>query len=157
MNSGLGRVLDNPDLNDPQENHARLRLLYLIKRQLIGEVPPDTQWYLVQNLKDNELSELHILGRCGLTDDSNRNNLLKVAPRFADGLRAPPPSWDAIIHFGHDKTGPFTIIEGNHRLMAYATSPRAGLNIPVYVGLSPTPFFFNLFDPPEMIANDLWK
>jgi hypothetical protein len=25
---GLTKVLDNPNLNDPRENHARLRLLY---------------------------------------------------------------------------------------------------------------------------------
>jgi hypothetical protein len=62
-------MITSPNTTDPMENHARLRLLHLIRRQLIGEIPPDTRWYEVRNLTDNELPELHAIavrvGRSG--------------------------------------------------------------------------------------------
>src|SRR5262249_19706612 len=137
------------------ENHVRLRLLCLIRRHLICEIPPDTEWYEVRNLTDNELPELRIIGRCGL-DWADNNELLKV--REKRPLTKPPSEWRSIVLFAHDQAGPFTIIEGNHRLAAYASSGQRELDIPVYVGLSEMPFFFNCFDKePGKIVNDCWR
>jgi hypothetical protein len=58
-------MIKSPNFDDTLENHARLRLLFLTRRQLIGEIPPDTRWYEVRNLTDNELPELHVIARCG--------------------------------------------------------------------------------------------
>jgi hypothetical protein len=152
-------MIESPNIGDPAENHARLRLLYLIRRQLIGEIPPDTQWHEVRNLTDNELTELHVIARSGWDAPGQDNNeLLRVAARMPRSLLGPPSNWPQPILWGHDKAGPFTIVEGNNRLTAYAsTSPRARLAIPVLVGLSPTPCLFHIFDPSAWVANDLWK
>ena len=129
---GLNTILDKANLESPVENHARLRLLCLIRRQLICEIPPDTDWYRVRNLTDNELLEMRIIGRCGLDDWADNNEVLKPRRQFT--LTQAPSEWRSVILFGHAKAGPFTIIEGNHRLIAYTSNDRRGLSIPVYVG-----------------------
>src|SRR6266513_1936205 len=43
-------LIDSPNISDPRENHARLRYLYCSRGRLIGEIPPETQWYEVRNL-----------------------------------------------------------------------------------------------------------
>lgn len=41
--------------------------------------------------------------------------------------------------WGHDRSGPYTILEGNNRLTAYESTGRTGkLSLPVLVGLSAT-------------------
>ena len=39
------KLLDMPDLSDPEQNHDRLRLLYVIRSRFVREIPPDTHWY----------------------------------------------------------------------------------------------------------------
>ncbi len=155
------RIVDAPNLNDPIENHYRLRILYYFRAHLLGEVPPDTQWFEVQYLTDRELSELHAVSRCGWenpTDPSDHNELAKVAVRKPIKLDELPADWKRIILWGHRREGPFTILEGNKRLTAYAsTLPSPGLRIPVLVGISPTPCLWHFEDAPRKIANDLWK
>jgi hypothetical protein len=151
-------LIDSPNISDPRENHARLRYLYCFRGHLIGEIPPDTRWYEVRNLTGEELSELHVIARCGWDDSRDRNELLRVALRRPSALTTKPTSWARPILWGHEKGGPFTILEGNNRLVAYALQgQRSALMIPALVGLSPTPCCFHIFDPPDVIANDLWK
>jgi hypothetical protein len=54
-------VIDAPNLNDPQENHMRLRVFYNRRAPFFVEIPPDTQWHEVSTLTDNELDELHVV------------------------------------------------------------------------------------------------
>ncbi len=155
----LPALLNSPDLSNPSDNHQRLRLLYVIRRWLIGEIPLDTEWYRVDSLTDNELHEIHGIARCGLDEPNGRdkNELFKVAKRIPEPLTKHPSTWHNPILWGHDKKGPFTIVDGNHRLRAYASNDQQGVRIPVIIGLSPTPFFFHIFDRCGFIANDLWK
>lgn len=151
------QLVDFPDTNDPNENHTRLRYLYAIRAQLIGEIPPDTRWYEVKSLTDEHLSELHVIARCGWDDRGDKNEVIRVASRKNLSLTHQPFEWKRPILWGHQRAGPFTIIEGNNRLTAYASEhQRSRLSIPVLVGLSPTPCFFHIFDPPRKLANDLW-
>jgi hypothetical protein len=151
-------LIDAPNIRDPHTNHKRLRYLLSSRRHLIGEIPPDTRWYAVQNLTDSELSELHVIARCGWDHPDDRNELLQVALRRPCALTNQPGSWARPILWGHEKAGPFTILEGNNRLTAYASQGRPpGLMIPALVGLSPTPCCFHIFDPANVVANDLWK
>src|SRR5258708_30257062 len=64
--------IDTPQIQDPLENHLRIWMLYRIRAALIGEVPPDTQWYRVSDLTDNELDELLVIARCGCDDETAR-------------------------------------------------------------------------------------
>jgi hypothetical protein len=151
-------LIDSPNISDPRENHARLRYLYCSRGHLIGEIPPDTQWYEVRNLTAEGLSELHVIARCGWDHSGDRNELLRVVLRRPSALTSQPSSWARPILWGHEKAGPFTILEGNNRLVAFASQgQQSALMIPALVGLSPTPCCFHIFDPPDVIANDLWK
>ncbi len=151
-------LIDSPNTTDPHANHARLRYLYCSRGYLIGEIPPDTRWYEVRSLTDEQLSELHVIARCGWDHSDDRNELHRVAGRRPSVLTSQPRSWARPILWGHEKAGPFTILEGNTRLIAYASQgQQSALMIPALVGLSPTPCCFHIFDPPDVIANDLWK
>ncbi len=89
--------------------------------------------------------------------DAAGNKLDQVAAVAQVPLESPPIAWDGhIILWGHDKGGPFSILEGNHRLLAYAhAKSRPPLSIEVYVGLSLSRCFWHLADPPHLIGNDL--
>lgn len=154
----VARLLDAPNIDNPEENYFRMKMLYRYRNVFFGELPPDTAWFEVDNLTDAELSQLHVVGRCGWDDTTrDQNELLQVAQRRQELLTTPPGVWKPIILWGHAKAGPFTIIEGNTRLVAYAGSAKAGLNIPVLVGLSENNFFFCLSDLPRLVLHDLWK
>jgi hypothetical protein len=155
--AALAELLDNADLQDPEQNHKRLRILCLIRSKYIAEFPPDTKWYAVHYLTDADLANLHVVGRVGWDDPAHKNELFKVAALHKLELTTPPSQWDSVILWGHEKSGPFTIAEGNHRLISYAASPRAGLKIPVYVGISPTPMVYHILDRNSVVAQDMWR
>lgn len=149
--------VDGPDISDPVQNHFRLRLLYSYRLLLMVEVPPDTAWYLVRDLTDAGLKDLLVIDRCDLIDPAGSNELGKATPRLPlEPLHEPPSAWAPLILWGHSKDGPFTILEGNHRLMAYAAAEkRVGLGVPVIVGLSTMPCFWHRPDPAHKLGNDL--
>jgi hypothetical protein len=154
------QFIDAPNIKDPQENHTRLRLLYHARSHFFGDIPPDTEWFEVKNLTDNELDELHVVGRIArwLAADKDKNELRLVAKRCPETLTTLPGNWKKPILWGHEKSGPFSIFEGNRRLVAYASSPSPpGLDIPVFVGLSATPCFWHIHDAVPPLANHLWK
>ena len=133
-------------------------MLYEYRRPFFGEFPPDTVWYEVENLTDAELSQLCVVGRCGWDDAAHdQNELLQVAWRRPEPLTALPSRWGPVVLWGHSKDGPFTIVEGNHRLVAYVGTERAGLDIPVLVGISQNNFYFCLADFPRVLLHDFWK
>src|SRR5208282_3491057 len=152
---GLSNLLDRPNLDDPQENRARLRLLYMIRNVFVVEIPPDTEWYEVHRLTDKELTELRVVNFGDWTDPAEKNELTKVAARKKPELLAPPSSWEPPILWGHDRKGPFTIIEGNNRLTAYTATGRSDLDIPVLVGLSPMPCVWHVLDNCGFLMQDL--
>jgi hypothetical protein len=152
---GLSQLLDHADLNSAEENRARLRIMYLIRNVFVLEIPPDTEWYEVRTLTDAELSELHTVNHAGWNNAADRNELRNVAARKPIQLNAPPSNWDTPILWGHDRTGPFTIVEGNNRLTAYAGSGHSGLDIPVLVGLSAMRCHWHLLDNAPLLIYDL--
>jgi hypothetical protein len=153
----LSRILDKPNIDDPEENRTRLRLLYLIRNLFVLEIPPDTEWWEVCNLTDKDLEELHVVNHEGWNDPADRNELRKVAERKRIELSAEPSTWEPAILWGHNRRGPFTIIEGNNRLTAYVGSGRTGINTPVLVGLSPMRCIWHIFDRAEFLIQDLLR
>jgi hypothetical protein len=152
----LDRLLENADLSNPLHNHSRLRLLYLMRNVYIGEIPPDTEWYEVHSLTDQDLHNLYVTRYDTWTDQSDNNELGLVAARREEPAKTAPDQWKRVILWGHEKAGPFTIIEGNHRLVGYVANKSGGLNIPVLIGLSPTPCYWHPLDPPGILMADLW-
>ena len=153
----LSNLLGMPNFASPLENHMRLRLLCLLKGPLLAELPPDTEWYEVRHLTDNELSELNVIAQIRWDHPDHKNELANVAKRTPYALHERPSMWKPIILWGHEKHGPFTIVEGNHRLIAYASSGLRELKIPVFIGLSLSMFYFHIHDPRRWVANDLFN
>jgi hypothetical protein len=118
----------------------------MIRNVFVVEIPPDTEWYEVKSLTDTELSELHVVNYQDWNDPADKNELTKVAVRKPLELRERPESWEQCILWGHDKKGPFAIIEGNNRLTAFVASGRSGLNIPIFVGLSSMRCVWHILD-----------
>lgn len=151
-------IVENPDTKKPGDNHLRLRILTYLRGPLIAEIPPDTRWFEVRSLGNEDLAELRVIARCNWDGPADQNEVIKVAKRKPEPLSAAPATWRKPILWGHDQNGPLSIFEGNHRLVAYAAADDPpDLCIPGTVGLSPTPCFFHMPDPPHFIANDLWK
>jgi hypothetical protein len=109
----------------------------------------------VHSLTDNELGDLHVVNYHVWNDPADKNELAKVAARKKTQLQSDPSRWEPPIFWGHDKNGPFAIIEGNNRLTAYAASGRSDLNIPVFVGLSPMKCVWHILDNAGPLMHDL--
>jgi hypothetical protein len=161
---GLNALLDRPRLSNPEANRARLRLLYMYRNVFMVEIPPDTKWYEVRTLTQQELNELHVVNYVTFNDPADQNELMKVAARKAMveqkrnekiEPRSAPSDWDPPILWGHTKAGPFSIIEGNKRLIAYAASGQTGIDIPVLIGLSPMRCHWHILDNAELLMYDL--
>lgn len=140
-------LVTHPNLRDRRENYVRLKLLYGHRWRLFMEIPPDTVWHVVTALTERHLHELRVIGRFAWDHPGHKNELLQAAARRPRPMRQPPRRWERIILWGHHKSGPFTILEGNHRLTAYAATPGApAFSLPVYVGLSPSLCSLHLAD-----------
>jgi hypothetical protein len=152
-------VLETPNLDDPLENQKRLRLLYIPRGKFMIEIPPDTKWWEVKSLTENELGELYTSVNHTQAWDNAGSKLEKVAAAVElDPLRTPPGDWPGrIIPWGHNRNGPFSIMEGNHRLISYMqTSPRPRLQLEVYVGISPSYCYWHYGDPDFCVGTDLF-
>jgi hypothetical protein len=149
-------LIDAPDLRDPEENRQRMRLVYGVRRWLVGEIPPDTEWYEVRSLTADHAHELRVIGRCGWDSPLDRNQLAVVADRLRPVPVPPTAPLDGIVLWGHDPAGPFTILEGNHRLTACAAHATP-FEVAACVGLSPSSCYWHLDDPARMLLNDFWR
>jgi len=142
------QILEDPDFGDESQNAARSALLAFGRNALLSQIPQSTVWYKVSSLRESHFDELRVIGRCGWDDAGDDNELLNVAKRKSETLTSNPSDWVAPILWGHTEEGPFTVIEGNHRLVAYASlQNRPELNILIYVGLSDEWCFWHLPDP----------
>ena len=143
------QLIDQPDLSSYSENQRRAELLYSYRAPLLQRMPADTRLYEVRYLQEGHLDELLVIGRCGWDSPHDGNELLQVARRKLLPLRSQPQTWSAPILWGHTRQGPFTILEGNNRLVAFAgADPRPSLRRSVYAGLSGSLCFWHLPDPP---------
>jgi hypothetical protein len=134
---GDEELAEHPDPGDPAQNERRRTLLYGWRGPLLNRIPDSTTWYEVRYLREGHLHQLRAINFPEWNSPKDRNELVKVARRKPIALTEEPHRWRAPILWGHDRRGPFTILEGNNRLTAYATlSRRPPLQLAVYVGLS---------------------
>ena len=141
-------LMTAPDLSGERDNNARQQILYTRRALVMEAIPNSTTWYEVQHLQRACLGELLVIGRCGWDDPRDRNELLRVKLRKPIVLRGSPAEWSPPILWGHNRSGPFTILEGNHRLVAYASSKAPPeLQVPVFVGISDDVCVWHLPDP----------
>ncbi len=133
-------LLDRANLEDPVQNSLRASLLWQVRGMLWQHVPSDTEWFEVRHLTGvhfGQLLNIHHLDWSRLTATNTLEEVAQVQP---EPLRGVPDEWQPIL-WAHDQDGPFTILEGNHRLTALAGAAveRQNSRMIAYVGLSGKP------------------
>jgi hypothetical protein len=145
--SGDEELAERPDIASAAQNERRRKLLYEWRGRMLFHVPASTTWYEVRYLREGHLHQLRAIDFPEWNSDKDHNELLKVAKRKPIILTHEPHRWPAPILWGHDRKGPFTILEGNNRLTAYAAlNPRPPLEIAACVGLSADPSRWHMPD-----------
>ena len=154
----LGGVVTSPNLTDVVENAVRRALLFVRHGALWRELPAGTQWFEVE-IEREELERIRVFprahwrklaarGNFGLTEVSKRiasgdcNGfadeafLLKIRQlrdRLEEGWQA-----GAILLIGLNQRGAFTLLDGNHRMVAaMLSSPETFSRFRFFCGLSP--------------------
>jgi hypothetical protein len=141
-------LIAHADLGDPSQNRRRRDLLYRRRERLLMYVPATTEWFEVRYLERQHLHQLRAINFGSWTSpEADENEVLKVARRRPLPLTTDPREWVPPILWGHSRKGPFTVLEGNNRLTAYAAvRHEVRLCVRVYVGLSPDPCCWHLPD-----------
>ncbi|WP_239461319.1 lipopolysaccharide biosynthesis protein [Occallatibacter savannae] len=152
----LSGIVTNPNFGDPEENAKRRALFYIRHSYLWREIPPDTEWYEVEITKD-DLSNVRMFPRaqwrkiasgrfsCVQIADGMRKREDQLDSAFVKKIHAISRRFDAedhglnaVILIGTSEAEPFTVIDGNHRLMgALMHSPQAVSRLRFICGLSP--------------------
>jgi len=152
-----GSLVSAPDYNDAAENSKRRALLFIPHGSLWRELPKGTEWFEVQM---NAADLLHLRAfpraqwrRLARGDYAMGDIALRIASRIsseAAGGRFFSKIRDlrhwvrqnsdlgAVLLIGLDWHKPFTILDGNHRLVAaILTSPETPQKFRFFCGLSP--------------------
>ena len=135
-------LLRTPSLTDSNQNKERIERLNRIRWNLICEIPlSDTNWFEVKYLRSIHFPQIRTFNGPYWNSPNDANELPNVALRIPSTLNSSPERWEPPILWGHTVGGPFTILEGNHRLTALARYCAECENnfifdLPVYVGLS---------------------
>jgi len=140
-------LIDTPDVANQSQNALRRLILGSWRDPLLQRIPGDTQWHRVRFLQDGHLGQLLVIGSSDWVDNRDRNELRRVALRRPQTLRLAPGNWSQPVLWSHDRTGPFSILEGNNRLTSYVQTPQLGpMRVECFVGLSPTVCIWHLPD-----------
>jgi len=151
------RMVTNPNLADPDENEVRRALLFVRHGALWRELPRGTEWFEAE-ITDSDLDRIRVFPRAqwrklALGDfaishvaqrledaryrDRAAHAFLAKIERLRDRL-AQNAAAGAVLIIGQNGSGPFTILDGNHRLVAAMnTSPEAVGRLRFFCGLSP--------------------
>lgn len=130
-------IVKEPDLDNWEENYYRKELLWKWRSPLLGQLPFGINWYSVE-LELEEFEQLLVIKEQGWNQTFGLGkNLVEAAQAVRNGV---PDNWE--VNFGQIKdikdkigsyqfkeriiiialttSGPFTVIEGNHRVVAFA-------------------------------------
>ncbi len=153
----LGGIVTTPNLHDVVENAVRRALLFVRHGALWRELPQGTQWFEVE-IERADLERIRVFPRAQWRRLARGNfGLTQVTQRIASGectgfadeafllklqqLRARlEQGWQAgaILLIGLDQRGAFTLLDGNHRMVAaLLASPEALTRFRFFCGLSP--------------------
>jgi hypothetical protein len=128
LTSEQNGLIDSPNLRDPIGNEKRLSLLKTSFRRapLWDAIPETTQWFRVEYLRYSHLDQLLVIPEKGWLNFASR-----IPKEMSDPERWAPP-----ILWGHNKEGPFTVLEGNNRINWIAAKRYSRLELGVLIGLS---------------------
>lgn len=153
----LSTLVNNPDLSNPVENAKRRALLFIRHASLWRVLPEGTEWFEV-SLRPSDFERIRVFPRAHwrklakgdfaisevvreIASGKCRNVVAKEFLTKILDIR----SWleqdvdaGAVLLIGMGETGPFTVLDGNHRLAAsLLASSEAAKRFRVYCGLSP--------------------
>jgi len=153
----LDRLVTTPNFEDRSENQVRRALLNIRHAALWREIPRDTRWYEAE-IRIQDLPRLRVfpraqwrklaLGDFGITgvarrvlDERYREYATEEFRDKIHDLRGQMHQGsvpEAVLLIGLNDRGPFTILDGNHRLVAaMLVSPDLLAQFRFYCGLSP--------------------
>jgi O-antigen/teichoic acid export membrane protein len=152
----LGGIVHNPNLGDPDENAKRRALFFIRHLYLWREIPAETEWYEVDITPDDlvnvrmfpraqwrkvangRFSTIEIAEGMRKRQDHLDSGFISKIHSISRRFETADPELGAVILIGVSEEGPFTVIDGNHRLMAaILRSPQAMKKLHFIVGLSP--------------------
>jgi hypothetical protein len=135
------RLVDQADLSDPAQNAARAQMLFSIRANIVRELPyqmrpdwayieeadlpnlyiiPCSEWYLDTGCTFR-LSDVPANLKAGRHPVDHLAKIDAIALSLADYESS--TTSDVLMLNSADRTGPYTIIEGNHRGCALRQSP----------------------------------
>jgi O-antigen/teichoic acid export membrane protein len=155
----VGRIVFEPAFDDPMENELRRALLFVRHGSLWRELPSGTEWYEVK-VGAADLPRIRVFPRAhwrklavgdfAITQVAQRvvdDRYIERTPEafrtkikdLRDHLQANDKAVaGAVLLIGISQSGPFTILDGNHRLLAATlASPEAVDRLRFFCGLSP--------------------
>jgi len=153
----LAKVVDSPNYGDAIENATRRALFYLRHGSLWREIPQDTQWFETE-LEAIHFDRIRVFPRAQwrklARGDYSLPRIIKSiesgeAANSADSaflkkiqdLQEAGPQTNArgaIILIGTSENGPWTVLDGNHRLVAsILSSPSSVERFRCFCGVSP--------------------
>ena len=153
------RLVTAPALQNADENKVRRALLFIRHGSLWRELPEGTQWFEAQIGLD-DLQRIRVfprahwrklaLGDFSITQVAQRLTDERYRDRTPEAFRAKiedlrdqmqlvnSPVAGAVLLIGITESGPFTILDGNHRLLAaMLATPEAVDRLRFFCGLSP--------------------
>jgi hypothetical protein len=152
-------LVSEPALQNPQENKLRRALLFVRHGALWRELPKDTEWFEAE-IRSGDLHRIRVfprahwrklaLGDFAITQVAQRIVDDRYRERTPEAFRAKIKDLldhlqvddaavaGAVLLIGISESGPFTILDGNHRLLAATLAgPEAIDRLRFFCGLSP--------------------
>lgn len=153
---GLGGIVTTPNLEDAAENAKRRALFFVRHLALWNELPSETEWYEME-VTESDLGQIKVFpraqwrkiahGNLAITDvaESIRQRDSSIDSRFLskiseirDRFAEDHQTLGSVILIGISETEPFTILDGNHRLVAaMLASPSKVQQLRFLCGISP--------------------
>ncbi|OOZ37973.1 hypothetical protein [Solemya elarraichensis gill symbiont] len=136
VRSQFDEIVTNPDVNDAKQNYIRRHLLWRLRFPLLREIPRDIEWQII-DVSNDEFADLKIIRESGWGKVFGPNKtLVQAADMFVSGLpEGHGINFDKVneirksigslgfsnklICIATDPDSPRTIIEGNHRGLAF--------------------------------------
>lgn len=155
--AALHDLVTAPDLEDQAQNKVRRALFNVRHRSLWKQLPANTEWYEAE-IEVKDLDRIRVFPRAQwrrfavgnfdlsqvvqrISDDRYRARASAAFLAKIDDLRGHSCEGSlsgAVLLIGLDERGPFTILDGNHRMVAaYLSSPSDLSKFRFFCGLSP--------------------
>jgi hypothetical protein len=151
------RLVTAPDLGDASQNSLRRALFGIRQSALWRELPQGTKWFQVE-VNETDLRRIRVfprarwrklargnfaiteVARCIAEECSHHvaeDAFLTKISALRTGFRY-QPGRSAVLLIGLDERGPFTVLDGNHRVVAAMLDPASAVTrFTFFCGLSP--------------------